>query len=135
MPRFSSTSANRLAQCDQRLQDVFNEVIKHYDCTILEGYRSKQEQNEMYRTGKSQVQYPESNHNKQPSKAVDVIPYHSDQPHYRWEDRQGFSLFAGFVLGVASQMGIQLRWGGDWDGDKNIHDSSFIDMPHFEIVE
>lgn len=135
MPNFSSTSAKRLSTCDQRLQDLFNEVIKYYDCTILEGYRTKEEQNEYYRTGKSTLQYPESKHNKQPSKAVDVIPYHKEAPHYRWEDKQGFSLFAGFVLGIASQMNIPIRWGGDWDGDKNIHEHSFIDMPHFEIDE
>ena len=42
MPRYSKKSKQRLASCDKRLQDVFNEVIKHVDCSILEGHRSKE---------------------------------------------------------------------------------------------
>ena len=42
-------------------------------------------------------------------------------------------MFAGFVLGVANQMGINLRWGGDWDQDFEVQDNKFDDFPHFEL--
>ena len=48
MPRYSTRSKKRLATCDKRLQKVFNEVIKHVDCSILEGHRSKERQNKLY---------------------------------------------------------------------------------------
>jgi len=64
-----------------------------------------------------------------PARAVDVVPYPID-----WDDREGFYAFGGFVKGVASQKGIKIRWGGDWDSDNDLHDQNFIDLPHFELA-
>ena len=128
MPRYSKTSKKRLATCDKRLQDLFNEVIKHVDCSILEGHRSKERQNKLYDEGRTKVRYPDGRHNADPSKAVDVTPY-----PVNWEDRERQTLFAGFVLGIARGMGLRLRWGGDWDQDFQVMDNRFDDFPHFEI--
>jgi peptidoglycan L-alanyl-D-glutamate endopeptidase CwlK len=51
MPRFSEKSLSRLGTCDPRLQRVFHEVIRHFDCTILEGHRDKERQNRMVEEG------------------------------------------------------------------------------------
>ena len=128
MPRFGKRSKERLATCEKDLQMVFNEVIKHVDCSVLEGHRSKDRQNALYKDGKTKVRYPNGRHNASPSCAVDVTPYPVD-----WEDRERQTLFAGFVLGVANQMGIKLRWGGDWDQDFEVKDNRFDDFPHFEL--
>lgn len=112
------------------LQKVFHEVLKLCDHTILTGHRGREEQNEMYRTGKSQVMYPNGKHNSIPSKAVDAAPYPID-----WKDRERATLFAGIVLGVAHNMGIEIRWGGDWDGDFQVKDNNFDDLWHFELKE
>ena len=128
MPRFGKRSKERLATCEKDLQMVFNEVIKYVDCSILEGHRSKDRQNSLYEDGKTKVRYPNGRHNASPSRAVDVTPYPVD-----WADRERQTLFAGFVLGVANQMGIELRWGGDWDQDFEVKDNRFDDFPHFEL--
>ena len=128
MPRYSKRSKERLATCDEKLQGVFNEVIKHVDCSILEGHRSKERQNKLYDEGRTKVRYPTGRHNASPSKAVDVTPYPVD-----WDDRERQTLFAGFVLGIARAKGIKLRWGGDWDQDFQVADNKFDDFPHFEI--
>ena len=128
MPYFGRKSKERLNTCDSNLQKVFNEVIKHVDCSILEGHRSKDRQNKLYEEEKTKVKYPDGRHNRQPSSAVDVTPYPVD-----WKDRERQTLFAGFVIGVASQMGINLRWGGDWDQDFQVVDNRFDDFPHFEL--
>ena len=135
MPRYSSRSKRRLATCDQRLQDVFNEVIKHVDCSILEGYRNKERQNKLYDEKRTKVKYPNGRHNVSPSKAVDVTPYPVD-----WADRERQTLFAGFVIGIARSMGTKIRWGGNWDmysenGRWEVEDNKFDDFPHFEIRE
>jgi hypothetical protein len=135
MPRYSSRSKRRLATCDQRLQDVFNEVIKHVDCSILEGYRNKERQNKLYDEKRTKVKYPNGRHNVNPSKAVDVTPYPVD-----WADRERQTLFAGFVIGIARSMGTKIRWGGNWDmysenGRWEVEDNKFDDFPHFEIRE
>ena len=128
MPRFGRRSKERLATCEKDLQLVFNEVIKHVDCSVLEGHRSKDRQNSLYEDGKTKVRYPNGRHNSSPSRAVDVTPYPVD-----WADRERQTLFAGFVIGVANQMGIKLRWGGDWDQDFQVQDNKFDDFPHFEL--
>ena len=128
MPKFGRTSKKRLATCDKKLQDVFNEVIKHVDCSVLEGNRSELTQNKYYAEGKSKFKFPGSKHNSLPSRAADVTPYPVD-----WEDRERQTLFAGFVIGIAKGMGIDLRWGGDWDMDFQVNDNKFDDFPHFEV--
>ena len=130
MPKFGVNSRDKLSSCDERLQNVFNEVIKHIDCSVLEGHRSGERQDKLFDLGRTKVKYPNGRHNAFPSNAVDVTPYPID-----WEDRERQTLFAGFVLGTAKAMGITLRWGGDWDRDYQVQDNKFDDFPHFEIVE
>ena len=129
MPRYSTTSRERLLTCHQDLQALFKEVIKEYDCTVIEGTRGKEKQDEYYRTGKSKVQFPNSKHNSQPSMAVDVAPYPID-----WNDTNRFYHFGGYVQGVADRMGIGIRWGGDWDSDNDLNDQTFMDLVHFELI-
>ncbi len=129
MPSFSEKSLAKLATCHSLLQRVFNEVIQNFDCTILEGHRDKDRQNQMVAEGKSQVRWPSGKHNPVPSCAVDVTPY-----PIQWDDRERQTLFAGYVLATAKAMGINLRWGGDWDQDTEVRDNTFDDLVHFELV-
>tara|TARA_R100000789_G_scaffold87372_2_gene83798 strand:+ start:343 stop:735 length:393 start_codon:yes stop_codon:yes gene_type:complete len=128
MPRFGKRSRNALKTCDERLVKVFNEVIKTVDCSVLEGHRDKDRQNKLFEEGKTKVKYPSGRHNKLPSCAVDCVPYPID-----WNDRERFHLFAGFVIGIAKSMGINLRWGGDWNQNWFVDDNKFDDFPHFEL--
>ena len=128
MPRFGKKSKKNLATCNKDLQMVFNEVIKYFDCSVLEGHRKKDRQNELFDQGKTEVLYPDGRHNFYPSRAVDVTPY-----PVNWKDRERQTFFAGFVLGVANQMGIKLRWGGDWDQDFEVQDNKFDDFPKFAL--
>ena len=130
MPRFGKRSIGRLQTCDQKLQELFYEVVKHFDCSIIEGHRGEERQNKAYADGKSKVKYPNGKHNQFPSVAVDVAPYPID-----WSDRDRFHYFGGFVLGVAKQKGLNIRWGGDWNQDTQTKDNKFDDLVHFEIKE
>jgi peptidoglycan L-alanyl-D-glutamate endopeptidase CwlK len=134
MPSFSQTSKRRLATCHPDLQKLFNKVIEHRDCTIICGYRTEGEQDEAYRTGHSQLKFPESMHNFNPSAAVDVMPYFDSEPHIRWNDVESTYNFIGYVQGIADELGIKIRSGSDWDIDLDFHDQSFMDLPHFELV-
>ena len=128
MAKFGKTSKKKLATCHEDLQKVFNEVIKHVDCSVIEGYRNEERQNRLFSEKKTKVRYPNGRHNSNPSRAVDVVPYPVD-----WNDRERFHLFAGFVLGIAKSMGIVLRWGGDWNMNFEVDDNNFDDFPHFEL--
>ena len=130
MPKFGRKSKKSLASCDEDLQDLFNEVIKHVDCSVIEGHRSQERQDRLYDEGKTKVRYPDGRHNASPSRACDVVPYPVD-----WDDRERFHLFAGFVLGIAESMEIKIRWGGDWNKNFEVDDNKFDDFPHFELLK
>ena len=128
MPSFGRKSRERIATCDKDLQNLFTEVVRYFDCSVLVGFRGKNEQNRAFKEGRSKVRWPRGKHNSNPSSAIDVAPYPID-----WKDRERFLYFGGFVKGCAYQMGIPLRWGGDWDNDTSLSDNKFDDLVHFEI--
>ena len=129
MPSFGKSSKKELDTCHEALQVLFNKVVKEFDCSVLKGYRGEKEQNEAFDRGNSTLKYPNGKHNQNPSIAVDVIPYPED-----WEDRERMSFFAGFVKGVSLNMGLKIRWGGDWNSDTQVKDNNFDDLVHFELV-
>jgi len=129
MASFSERSKSKLYTCHNDLQRLFNEVIKHWDCTILCGYRGQKEQDNAYNSGRSDKKFPDGKHNKEPSMAVDVTPYPID-----WGQREKHYSFAFFVLGIATMMGIKLRLGADWDSDKDLSDQELFDLNHFELT-
>lgn len=141
MAKFSQSSMSKLSTCDVRLQILFNEIIKHRDCTIIIGYRDKAQQDEAFAKQRSRVSWPNSKHNSYPSKAVDVAPWPTVWPDKVADPKQRelvwreWYMFVGLVRGVAAQLGINIRCGADWDGDYEIKDQNFHDLPHFEIKE
>ena len=132
MPRFGKRSKERLRGVDARLVNVLNEVVKYFDITVIEGLRSQKRQDELVAEGKSKTKFGKH----VLGKAVDIAPYPID-----WQARDDFHLLGGFVLGVASQMGVNVRWGGDWSasslykGKITTKDNSFDDLVHFELKE
>lgn len=128
MPTFGKTSLTNLEQAHPDLQRLFKEVVKNYDCSVICGHRTKADQDKAYKEGKSKLKFPLSKHNSLPSKAVDVVPFPID-----WRDTNRFYHFAGYVLSTAHQLGITIRWGGDWDKDYNFNEEKFKDLPHFEL--
>ncbi len=136
MPNFSQRSLDRLATCHDDIQKVMNEAIKHFDFTVLSGFRSPKEQLELYKQGREfkDGQWVKvgktvtnvdgvnvkSNHNYSPSRAIDIAPYPID-----WNNIERFEKMAVIVMQCAKQLGVELKWGGDW---------RLRDYPHFELV-
>lgn len=129
MPRFNVKSQNNLYTCHADLIQLFTRVVEQFDCTVLCGHRTEEDQQYAYHANKSKKQWPESMHNSFPSLAADVVAYPIQWGNYRLH-----YCFGGYVMGVASELGIALRWGGDWDGDWDINDQRFNDLVHFELV-
>ena len=124
MPRFGKRSRERLKGVDSRLVNILNELVKIMDVTIIEGLRTKERQEELVSQGKSQTKF--SKHIE--GRAVDLAPYPID-----WKDRERFHYMGGMVRGIGKQMGVDVRWGGDWDSDGEIKDNKFDDLVHVEI--
>lgn len=132
MPKFSRSSNMKLGTCHPQLQRLFREVIKEYDCTVVWGHRGEVDQNDAYSMGNSEKRWPDSKHNQVPSLAIDVAPYVVGKGIV-WEVRQCY-FFAGYVMRVAKELGIEIRTGADWDGDFDVNDQKLRDVCHFEII-
>jgi peptidoglycan LD-endopeptidase CwlK len=126
MYKFGKRSRERLKGVDARLVNVLNELIKIMDVTIIEGLRSKERQEQLLAQGKTKTKY--SKHIE--GKAVDLAPY-----PINWEDREMFHYMGGMLRGLGKAMGVNIRWGGDWDSDGDIHDNKFDDLVHVEIKD
>ena len=124
MYKFGRKSKERLKGVDARLVNVLNELIKIMDVTIIEGLRSEERQKELLAKGATKVKY--SKHME--GKAVDLAPYPID-----WENRDGFHYMGGMVRGIGKQLGVKIRWGGDWDSDGDVKDNGFDDLVHVEL--
>lgn len=130
---YSITSKHNRDTCVPELIKVANHVAEYWDTIIPEGYRGEEKQNEYYTKGTSRIKWPHGKHNSYPSKAIHLAPYNSNLG-IDWKDTELFYKYGFFVMGLASSLGIKLRWGGDWDMDGITTDQTFNDLIHFEFV-
>lgn len=121
MPSFSKRSLDNLKTCDERLQKVAHEAIKHYDFSVICGHRGKAAQDKAVAEGKSKAKWPTSKHNASPSLAFDATPFPLD-----WENIAEFHVMAKVMKQAAHKVGVKIKWGGDF--------KNFFDGPHFELA-
>ena len=115
------------------------EVVEIRDIAIICGIRTQEDQDKAYAAKRSKVQWPNSKHNTTPERhislAVDIVPWPE-----QYSDPAVMLHVAGIVIGVAEmlrqvgEVGYKLRWGGDWDGDRDLNDQDFDDWWHFELI-
>ena len=137
MAKFGKSSVRRLDTCAQPLQALMRRVVIQRDCSITCGERGQEDQDAAFnaRPQLSKVKYPGSKHNSSPSMAVDVVPWPE-----KWGSTPAFKELAKIVQEEWAYMsdeekdGYTLRWGGDWDGDGDTDDQTFVDMPHWELI-
>lgn len=128
--RYSRRSKTKLSECHSLLQDLFNEAIKHYDITIVCGYRDEETQNNYFNRRVSTLTYPNSKHNKFPSEGVDFAVYHKvGGVSYNEKD---MLVVAGVIEGLAISMGIPIRCGFKWD-NQYPSENGFLDIGHIEL--
>ena len=129
MYKFSKRSLDNLKNVDVRLIKICNELIKEYDFTVIEGFRTLERQQELYNQGFSQIdgKTKKGKHNYSPSLAIDVIPYKKgvDPFDNTTKSKLMFYELAHKFKNVAKRLNIEIIWGGDW--------KNFKDLPHFEL--
>lgn len=134
----SAASKVKLATCHPDLQRVVIHVAAWFPLTVLYGTRSKAEQEKMVAEGKSKLHWPNSKHNSNPSRAVDVAPLkwsHEKGVYIDWNDWREFSALAGVMITTGRFLGVKIAWGADWDSDWDLDEHSFRDGPHFELID
>lgn len=138
MKFFSERSKSNLATCDERLVRVCTRALDFNvaDFTVIEGHRTLAKQRDHFAAGRSKADGVRkiSKHQHLPSLAVDLMPWPAEVNGINvWHDVKRFSVLAGLIYAAAAIEGVQIVWGGDWDGDGNNADSSLDDLPHFEL--
>ncbi len=137
---FGEKSSDKLATCHPELEAVFRRALalSPYDITIIHGYRGSELQTGLFDAGLSKTPFPGSKHNAitpggvHCSQAVDFAPWINNT--IDWDDTLIFSVVVGVVFAAASELGVKLRWGGDWDSDGSSRDQSFMDIGHIEVM-
>lgn len=135
---YSKSSKAKMQTIDERLNSLLNIAANVWDITVISGRRGKTEQNKLFKDGKSKLEYPDSKHNTNPlSMAVDIAPYMNGRMLNGDEksDIDTMTMFAGFFIGLAALGGIELRWGGDFNMDRDLSNDNWDDLFHYELVE
>jgi peptidoglycan LD-endopeptidase CwlK len=131
MNTFSKRSRDNLSQVDARLVILAYEVLKELDFTVTEGFRGIYRQQQLFKEGKSQIDgvTKKGKHNYLPSKAIDIMPYEKGLNPFDGSKKSDelFNQLGAKFKEVATRLGIQITWGGDW--------KSFVDKPHIELKD
>jgi len=130
MAIFTENSLVKLNTCHSDLQKLCLEVVRNFPCVVVWGYRGREDQNKFCEKGTSTKVWPYSKHNQMPALAVDLVPLIKGK--IIWEIRQCY-FFAGYVLRVAENLGIDVILGADWNMDRDINDQILRDVCHFEL--
>lgn len=128
---YGARSMRVIGECDWRLQHVANRALALdvLDIAAIEGHRDEEAQERAWRQKLSHKRWPESLHNRDPSHAIHLVPWPLD-----WRDTERFYLLGGVVLAAARLEGVAIRFGGDWDGDGQVRDQTFMDLAHYELA-
>lgn len=116
----------------ERLQGVHPDLVKvvkraleltEYDFSVIEGVRSIETQRAYVAKGVSKTM----NSRHLTGHAVDLYPVGRPTPWDRCHN------VAAAMLAAAKELGIHVRWGGDFNENGRSDDESFYDGPHFEL--
>lgn len=138
--QFGEKSRARLSTCAPKLAVTVARALElsPFDFTVVWGFRDQTRQDDMWRSGASQKRWPDSKHNHTVngvpfSLAVDLAPWIDGA--IPWKDTNLFCVLAGVMFAAAKERGVEIRWGGDWDGDGSTADQTLMDFGHFELVK
>lgn len=138
--KFGTKSAGKLATVHPDLRQVAKIALARspYDFSIIHGWRGEDVQNALFESGVSHTPWPESKHNIRDlnelkcSEAIDFGPWIDNA--IPWNDTHIFAVIAGCFFAAASECGVTIRWGGDWDSDGSTKDQTLMDYGHVEII-
>lgn len=123
---------------DEDIKRVFDLVIsdwpfKHWTFQIWRdgAYRTMERQKELYYGSPKRSWTLKSKHLE--GKAIDITLIDKATGKAIW-GHGPYIQVSGWIKGAAEQLGVPLRWGGNWDRDGIIleKDNDEVDLVHFE---
>ena len=112
--------------------------ITEQDFVVIEGVRTQARQDELWAQGRTKpgpiVTWTKDASSDGMGKdgyghAVDICPFPVD-----WNDLSKFDAIYVAMMAAAQELGVRLRYGGDWDMDGKLREKGEMDSPHFELA-
>lgn len=124
--KLSAASEEKLVGVHADLVNVVRCAIElsSVDFKVIEGIRTQARQRELF----AQKATKTMNSRHLTGHAVDLLPLPVD-----WKNKEPFAVVAGAMFQAAKQLGVKIRWGGDWNENGRSDDERFYDGPHFEL--
>lgn len=119
-------SLDRLLGVNPDLVRVVKRAIEltEHDFSVIEGVRTVETQRAYVAKGVSKTM----NSRHITGHAVDLYPVGRPTP---WDK---CPVVAAAMLAAAKELGVAIRWGGDWNMNGRSDDEKFYDGPHFELL-
>ena len=95
------------------------------------GLRTPEEQNDLFEKGNSQKDGYTNLSKHQSGNAIDLNVFVDGK---FVENNEMTCIVAGVMFACAEALGVNIRWGLDWDSDGDIRDTGFRDIYHFELL-
>lgn len=128
MYTLSARSKRHLVGVDSRLVEVVSRALEitkiDFGIPVSGGLRTAEQQNQLYKKGLSKLDGYTQKSRHQSGKAVDVFAYVDDRASW---DIGDLAQVATAMFAAAQEAGVNIEWGGHW--------KSFVDAPHFELID
>ena len=147
---FGKNSEAQLVTMHHDLRIIAESAIEIFDITVIQGARSVEEQIRNISRGVSKTldscHIPrDGDGHYDPvngvswagdfgpwQKGVNMWPLDGDSRRVQEKKKARFYYMQGIFRQIAHQHNIQIRQGVDWDGDGDVFDQTFDDLPHME---
>jgi peptidoglycan L-alanyl-D-glutamate endopeptidase CwlK len=123
MARYASLHED-LKAVVSRAVATLEQAFHDWEPFIVSGHRTQEQQDDCVRRKTSRCMFPNSPHNQHPSLGVDIMAVDDDGKLLGDVDK--CKLIAEAMKKAATDLGIAIRWGGDFKKS---------DFPHFELAK
>lgn len=146
--KYSQSSLSKLENVHPSMIDFAFELANILDCKIVYGVRTEEEQQELFKDGKSTFDGVTKKSNHQIKKdgygyALDILPLPDNVNMYDTEDPENklrWAQFDGICHAIAYKLGIKVRTGFKWKSSameslaSNESENTLPDGNHVELV-
>lgn len=136
MFKLGQRSLARLQGVNVNLVNVVKRAIEisEVDFTVIEGRRTLERQKELYAQGRTtagKIVTDTMNSKHLHGLAVDIAPWVNGK--IDWNDLSLFDKMSNAMFQAAKELGVNIRWGADWNRNGVKREKGEHDSPHFEL--
>jgi peptidoglycan L-alanyl-D-glutamate endopeptidase CwlK len=140
--KYSKHSLQKLSTVHKDLAWIFCKAANFFDIRIVSGYRTPEQQHDLYLLGRSTKDGYKKKSRHQSGLAVDAVPVPKGINMYQkgFENSLRWAYFVGFIKALGAEEGVHIKSGWKWRTDpqeslvRPMAQNTFPDANHFEKV-